>query len=205
MNTSDKHAYFFGYGSLVNRETHHFTSAHTATLTGWRRVWRHTVLRPVAYLSVMPDPHCQIDGLIAAVPGADWAALDQREGAYDRVAAAHQVTHPLPHMPEVAVYAIADGKYGDPNMPCQILLSYIDVVVQGYLREFGETGVKRFFDTTDGWDTLVVDDRANPFYPRHQRLSSHERAFVSDLLRDKGVRVTDTAAHTPNGTYWPDS
>ena len=26
-----------------------------------------------------------------------------------------------------------------------VLLSYIDVVVQGYLREFGEDGVARFF------------------------------------------------------------
>lgn len=189
----------------MNRDTHAFAPAHTATLTGWRRVWRHTILRPVAYLSVEPDPACRIDGLIAAVPGDDWAALDKREGAYDRTPAAHQVTHPLPHDPEIAVYTIADGKYGDPDGPCQILLSYIDVVVKGYLREYGEAGVIRFFDTTDGWDTLVIDDRANPAYPRHQTLTSDERAFVNDLLRDRDVRVTDKTDHTPNGTYWPDS
>lgn len=159
----------------------------------------------MAYLSAVPDPDSEIDGLIAAVPDDDWAALDHREGAYDRVAAAHQVAHPLPHTPDIALYAIAEGKHGDPDGPCHILLSYIDVVVQGYLREFGEAGVIRFFDTTDGWETTVVDDRATPYYPRHQTLNSDERAFVTDLLRDHGVRIIPEATHKPHGTYWPDS
>jgi len=48
-------AFFFGYGSLVNRATHSFNNAQPAQLTGWRRVWRHTDLRPVAFLSVQRD------------------------------------------------------------------------------------------------------------------------------------------------------
>ncbi|MEO1425117.1 MAG: gamma-glutamylcyclotransferase family protein, partial [Pseudomonadota bacterium] len=63
--------YFFGYGSLVNRATHAHDDAHPATLRGWRRMWRHTALRPVAFLTVVPAPGSRIDGLIAAVPGAD--------------------------------------------------------------------------------------------------------------------------------------
>ena len=69
-----------------------------------------------------------------------------------------------------------------------MLLSYIDVVVQGYLREFGERGVRHFFETTDGWEAPVLDDRAAPIYPRHQRLSPDERALVDDQLREIGVR-----------------
>ena len=183
------HAYFFGYGSLVNRDTHAFDGAHPARLKGWRRVWRHTLLREVAYLTVVPDSDCEIDGLIAQVPQDDWAALDERERAYDRVSAAHQISHPLPHQPEIAVYAIPRGRHGTPSTSGPVLLSYIDVVVQGYLREFGESGVIRFFDTTHGWDAPVLDDRADPIYPRHTRLSAQERAMVDDLLSDRAVSL----------------
>jgi hypothetical protein len=47
-----------------------------------------------------------------------------------------------------------------------VLLSYLDVVVQGYLQEFDEAGVAHFFDTTDGWDAPLLDDRTHPHYPR---------------------------------------
>ena len=184
-----RHAYFFGYGSLVNRATHDFAGARPAQLAGWRRVWRHTTLRPVAYLTVVPDPGAQIDGLIAPVPGADWPALDAREAAYIRAPAAHQVRHDLPHTPEIAVYTIPEGHHGAPTTAHPILLSYLDVVVQGYLREFGADGVARFFETTHGWDAPVLDDRAAPRYPRHQPPCAHARALTDAHLARVGVRV----------------
>lgn len=183
-----KDTYFFGYGSLVNRDTHEFTRAQRAQLRGWRRVWRHTSLRPVAYLTVVPDATTEIDGLIAAVPGDDWAALDERESAYDRVAASHQIEHRLTHRPEIAVYSIPEGKHSAPSQTHPALLSYIDTVVQGYLREFGEDGAQRFFATTDGWEAPVLDDRADPIYPRHRHLSAEERAFVDACLAERGIR-----------------
>lgn len=181
--------YFFGYGSLVNRLTHSYEGAELARLKGWRRVWRHTMIRPVAYLTVVPDAEAEIEGLIAPVPGQDWAALDARERAYDKVAAHHQVSHALTHSPQIAVYTIPEGKHGAPSEACPVLLSYIDVVLQGYLREFGEEGVRRFFETTDGWDAPVLDDRAEPVYPRHLPLEAHEREMVNDLLTTRGVRL----------------
>jgi len=182
-----QHAYFFGYGSLVNRATHGFEGARPARLSGWRRVWRHTTLRPVAYLTVVPDAGAEIDGLIAPVPGADWPALDEREAAYIRAPAARQVRHDLPHAPEIAVYTIPEGHHGAPDEAHPILLSYIDVVVQGYLREFGEDGVARFFETTQGWDAPVLDDRGAPRYPRHRGLSGAERDLTDALLARAGV------------------
>ncbi len=188
-----RHAYFFGYGSLVNRTTHGFGGARPARLSGWRRVWRHTTLRPVAYLTVVPDDDAEIDGLIAPVPGADWPALDAREAAYVRAPAADQVRHDLPHTPEIAVYTIPEGHYGAPTAAHPILLSYIDVVVQGYLREFGEDGVARFFDTTGGWDAPVLDDRAAPRYPRHRGLSDAEHALTdAHLARVGAPRIAAT-------------
>ncbi len=183
-------SYFFGYGSLVNRASHAFADAVPAQLTGWRRVWRHTDLRPVAYLTVVPDREAEIDGLIAPVASQDWPALDLREAAYIRQSAAHQVRHALPHRPEIMLYTIPEGRHAAPTCAHAILLSYLDVVVQGYFREFGSTGVARFFDTTQGWDAPVLDDRAAPRYPRHQGLSAAERAQTDHHLNRLGVSIT---------------
>lgn len=197
--TKHTDAYFFGYGSLVNRNTHDYLNVQHARLSGWRRIWRHTDLRPVAYLTVVPDPSSEIEGLVAAVPQAGWEALDERERAYDRVPARHQVRHDMPHDPEVVVYSIPEGKHGVPDESCPVLMSYLDVVVQGYIQEFGEVGARAFFATTDGWDVPVFDDRANPAYPRHQGLTDFERGLVDEMLVELGVSVLNTL---PNGTVW---
>ena len=185
MSLAMTHPFFFGYGSLVNRQTHTYAETHRAAVRGWRRVWRHTDLRPVAYLTAVPDDDTEIEGLIAEVPGADWADLDHRERAYDRVRAAG-VSHPLTRA-EVHLYWVPEGKHGRPDRTHPVLLSYIDVVVQGYLREYGPDGVARFFATTDGWDAPVLDDRANPRYPRHQPLSHEEHEMVDGYLDEYRV------------------
>lgn len=183
-----RESFFFGYGSLVNRATHDYSHAHVAELRGWRRLWCHTDLRPVAFLSVVPDGRTTISGLIAEVPGADWLALDEREYAYDRIACAEAVTHGLAHSPDIAVYMVPEHSHTTPTQAHPILQSYLDVVVQGYLREFGEDGARAFFDTTDGWDAPILQDRDAPRYPRHQVLSPSERRFVDDALDRVGAR-----------------
>ena len=180
---------FFGYGSLVNRDTHGFEGARTASLRGWRRIWRYTTQRQVAYLTVIRDETSTIDGLIAPVPDQDWNALDYRERAYSRIPAAHQITHTLAHQPQIAVYAIPDGLHQAPSREHSLLLSYIDVVVQGYLREFGAKGAARFFSSTDGWDAPIIDDRTAPRYPRHCSLTATETELVDDHLNDLGVEI----------------
>jgi hypothetical protein len=179
---------FFGYGSLVNRATHNYDNPHPARAHGWRRMWRQTPLRPAAYLTVVPDPGTSIEGLVAGVPDGDWAALDKRERAYDRVPAGKveaRVGGP------VAIYTIPAVKHGPTEDEHPILLSYLDVVVQGYLYEFGEAGVADFFDTTDGWESAVLNDRSSPRYSRHQVLTKEERALVDEHLFRLSVRVEE--------------
>ncbi|MEM6940165.1 MAG: gamma-glutamylcyclotransferase family protein [Pseudomonadota bacterium] len=173
--------YFFGYGSLVNRSTHDYPDAHPAELSGWRRAWVPSAAFDRVFLSVVEDAETTIQGLIAAVPGGDWRALDARERGYARLASGAAVTHPLSPAPEVAHYAVPLQDAGVVSRP-RILLSYLDVVVQGFLREFGEAGVIAFFDTTDGWDTPILNDRDAPEYPRHQALTQNETALVDDHL-----------------------
>lgn len=170
--------FFFGYGSLVNQRTHNYEQAHPARISGWRRAWRRSPSRDLCYLTAVPCAASTIDGLIAAVPNSDWAALDIRERAYLRHDATHQVSHGINHDPEVAIYAIEADAHHPPTAQNPILLSYLDVVVQGYLAEFGEAGVARFFASTDGWDAPVLDDRIDPVYPRAQSLTSTETALV---------------------------
>lgn len=187
LSTHMNDPFFFGYGSLVNRATHIYADAHPARLHGWRRCWRPTGRRPWPFLSVEQHENSTIEGLIARVPNADWEALDERELAYDR----HKVTtldHPLEGEPDTATYVVpTQNVIEDPSVA--ILLSYLDVVVQGYLKEFGEAGVRRFFETTTGWDRPVKNDRADPIYPRHQKLSATETELVESELTRLGISV----------------
>ncbi len=180
---------FFGYGSLVNRRTHDYPDATPARIEGWQRAWRRSPLRAVCFLTVVPAPGAYVEGLAARVPGGDWAALDRRERAYERRTA--QDTGPLGPR-EITVYAIAEGRHFDPTDDNPILLSYLDVVVQGYLAEFGAGGVAHFFDSTRGWQAPVLDDRAAPVYGRAQALAASERDLVDlhlDRLKVRRVRM----------------
>lgn len=183
--------YFFGYGSLVNTATHDFPDPRPARIRGWRRAWRHTDLRPVAFLTAIPDQSSEIDGMIAHVPKDDWAALDQREWAYDRVAATSAVIHDLKRPLDIAIYAVPENRHNAPSDAFPILMSYLDVVVQGYLRTFGPEGADRFFATTDGWDAPILNDRAAPRYPRHQALTPDETAFVDARLSNLAAVVEE--------------
>ncbi|WP_300037027.1 gamma-glutamylcyclotransferase family protein [uncultured Roseobacter sp.] len=180
--------FFFGYGSLVNTKTHSYPDPLPATLRGWRRAWVATPRFGVVLLTGVPAPGHAIDGLIAAVPNADWAALDAREAGYRRLSAQENIHHAHPADPEIAVYAVPRENIlpGNNHM---ILLSYLDVVVQGFDEVYGEDGVTRFFETTDGWDTPVINDRASPVYPRAQLLTPRQTALVDHHLDRLAAQV----------------
>lgn len=182
--------YFFGYGSLVNTATHDYSDPQPARLAGWQRSWCHTALRDVAFLSAVPARGVTIDGLIASVPGADWEALDAREFAYQRIPT-QSVEHPLATTPEISVYSVPQGNQNQGSTRHPILLSYLDVVVQGYHKVFGESGVADFFATTSGWDCPILDDRAAPRYPRHQLLTQMETTLVDHHLSQLDAHILE--------------
>jgi len=123
---------------------------------------------------------------VARVAGGDFAALDLREAAYDRLDAAHQVT---PAQANVVIYAISPHTSLPADADHPILLSYLDVVMQGYLREYGVAGADDFVASTDGWQAPVLDDRAKPRYARAQKLSAEERGIVDEMLSRVGSRI----------------
>ncbi|MGR3659667.1 MAG: gamma-glutamylcyclotransferase [Paracoccaceae bacterium] len=172
--------YIYGYGSLVNRGTHDY-EAHPARLQGWRRVWRHTTARPVAFLSAERHAGTTIDGLIMAAPHAD-PKLNERERAYDRHDVTEHVDHDLNQPMTIQVYAVSETRHPSTDTVHPIWLSYIDVVVQGYHQIYGPSGVQHFFETTDGWNAPVINDRADPNYPRHQQLTATETRLTDAWL-----------------------
>ena len=179
--------FFFGYGSLVNRATHHYAPAHRARVSGWKRAWRYSASRGVPFLTAVPCPATEIDGLVALVPGADWRALDEREAGYARQSAGPGLSAEA-GVDEAQIYAVPAADWA-ADIDAPIWLSYVDVVLQGYLREFGEEGVRDFMATTEGWEIPIIDDRARPGYPRHQPVSAAHRAWFDSLLADIGATV----------------
>jgi hypothetical protein len=173
--------HFFGYGSLVNRATHDYPVREIAQVHGWRRVWRHSAQRDVAFLTVEPAPGSVISGLIAEVPGADWAALDRREHAYDRLPLTDDHRTGAAAL-DLHLYHAKPAHTGPPSLRHPVLLSYLDTVVEGYHDVFGAAGVTAFFETTAGWDAPILNDRADPVYPRATPVSPQLRGVVDAAL-----------------------
>lgn len=170
----------FGYGSLVNRDTHAFTPCDKVELIGWRRNWHHPVMgrRAVTSLSIEPDDTSTIKGLRAWVAPDQVADLDAREKGYARTNV--PLFMEAQDAPQIT-YVSRAPRSGDKTYP--ILQSYLDAVLMGFLAEFGEAGVHHFVETTAGWDTPILRDRETPFYPRAVDVSSDQAAFFEDALK----------------------
>ena len=185
----------FGYGSLVNKDTlAPGTRTVRVRVAGWRRAWRHSGLTSFGRrctLTVYPDAAGAIDGIVIAQPMDTLPALDQREGQYTRHAidaGALDWLDPRPDgWPDPFVYVGNDEhrRPGDADHP--IMLSYLDVVIAGFLKTFGASGADHFVKTTDDWHVPVLNDRTAPRYPRALSLSTSERRRVDRCLAELGV------------------
>lgn len=177
-------ARFFGYGSLVNVATHSYGGVEPAEVGGWRRQWVQSKARPVSFLSVVPDPLSRIEGIIAEVGEIGWDGLDEREAAYSRTPL------PEPHS-GVQIYQAAPEHLAPPNFGQPILMSYLDVVVQGFNALYGDDGVRRFFRSTTGWETGILNDRAAPIYPRSLPMTAADTARTDAFLEDVATTVLE--------------
>lgn len=182
---------YFGYGSLVNLGSLQtpYISAHRATLKGWKRSW---LSRPrvdgsfaaddgLAFLSVVADSNARIDGLLIVDHASSLAALDKREIMYTRtpIAAEDLYFHDKPPTSGSQFLYVADEPAA--TQQTYILRSYLDVVMQGYLQQFGQDGLQRFFDSTLHFDTPIREDRESPLYPRATNLSNDEKKLFEQF------------------------
>ena len=177
----------FGYGSLVNRATlPPILNAEPLAVSGWRRAWRcssRTERGGVCALSVVPDEDCVIEGLALTFEDGYWPQITARERRYAPV--------PLAERPEIIIFrALPEvDRWGDADHP--VSLSYIDCILQGFIREFGEAGLARFVETTEGWHVPILGDRDRPRYPRAQSLDQAECDLIDRALRSVDARVLE--------------
>ncbi len=176
--------YYFGFGSLVNDETLPQNARWLrANLHGWRRAWRHPIpgSHPWAAMDVLPDPNASIDGLLVVGGGEIDAYLVQRESGYASHALAQKQFQLEQALPAEAAPCLWTSKTpAPPDEKRYLMQSYVDVVMSGYLRHFGEPGLERFVESTDNWHLPVFDDRDDPQYPRAVSLSQQERAIIKE-------------------------
>jgi len=189
---------YFGYGSLVNRATHGTRVAHAvpARLKGRARHWRARPDMPgfpAALLTVVPEEGGAVDGLLVFDDVANLAAIDAREARYERVELLPEELELLGQTPvRCTAYVYQAITYLPPHQEePKILQSYLDAVLQGFLREHGQSGVERFIRTTGNFHIAVHPDRENPVYPRAVALSTHERDYFDALLAEAGIRIAE--------------
>ena len=163
---------FFGYGSLVNLQTHQYLNPRPTKIKGWKRKWVSSNIHDIAFLSVSPCDLTILQGMRASTKNIGWKALDLRETGYIR----HNLNNN-----EMQIY-IGDPEYIDHEIKKPILLSYLDCVIQGYYQHFGKEGVKSFFKSTENWDHPILDDRNAPQYARATILSKFELNLVDEHL-----------------------
>lgn len=196
---------YFGYGSLVNQNT--LTTNHVevyrARLKGWRRTWRPRpgmgldmgatpgVMLPDGLAPSLLSAHraegFSIDGLLVIDFAVNLADVDTREFRYHRrdIALADlEFTEPGHSLGADITLHVYEARTEHPPAegPAPILRSYLDAVMQGFLREFGADGLHRFVAETDAFHTPIHEDRAEPLYPRAVRLSPAEMELFDHVL-----------------------
>lgn len=190
---SEPKAYSFGYGSLVNRDTHIFRDLYKARVRGWRRRWCHWVEAPFGTctsLTVVSDASAEVTGLVMGTPLSEHAKLNAREKGYDRIIIpSGAIDHDGPRNIEVELYQSRHQLPGNADAP--ILQSYLDTVMQGFEAEFGQDGVTDFLANTDGWETPILRDRSNPKYPRVTPLSAIDAERYDAMMSEMDVSYID--------------
>ncbi|ALN73105.1 MULTISPECIES: gamma-glutamylcyclotransferase family protein [unclassified Aureimonas] len=184
---------YFGYGSLVNKRTLRtkFLGIRRAEVRGWRRAWLPRKGQSMALLSVRPEDEAVTQGVVVYDLADHLPAVDEREAAYHRrvVMPGHIAVrgHALPDVP----LFIYEGKPEEPDAAeagAAILQSYLDAVLQGFLSLYGEEGLQRFVEETEGFETAILTDRSAPLYPRPVMLAEGEAALFDRLVSARGAR-----------------
>jgi hypothetical protein len=187
---------YFGYGSLVNE----FTWARSyqkvpAEIQNWRREWKHCVdasFGRICALTVSRELSSRIQGVFIKCSLSELKAVDNREIGYERVEMPIDdvVDRPDTLPSRLFIYRSTPASYRLGSREYPLWLSYIEVVMDGYLQTFGDAGLDRFIATTSYWATPILDDRELPKYPRARQLPVERRLlFERKLFSLPGVSL----------------
>lgn len=198
--TTDEFVGYFGYGSLVNRQTlkTKYTQAVPVQLKGWRRHWQsraagylHYSGKDIALLSVHAQSNCRLSGMLIIDRRDSLGEVDVRERGYDRQRLNRdqlelsESTGQIDIPQELFVYV---GKTEPVKQErSKLLQSYLDTVMSGYLAEYGEGDIEHLLETTVGFDRDLIADRDNPIYSRAIKPDVATAARFDAILQSKGA------------------
>ncbi|MDY8107649.1 gamma-glutamylcyclotransferase family protein [Fulvimarina sp. 2208YS6-2-32] len=188
---------YFGYGSLVNPRTLRtkFLAIRRAEAKGWQRFWQpRDPAAEMALLSVHPHAAESIHGVVVYDLADHLPSVDEREAGYNRqVIDPDALTiedAPLPGVP-VYIYEASPGASDAAEMGSAILQSYLDAVMQGFRDLYGDDGLKRFVERTEGFETRLLRDRSAPRYPRSVPLEAGEAELFDSLVDARGAHAIE--------------
>jgi hypothetical protein len=148
---------------------------------------------PAALLTVFPEQGAGVDGLLVFDEAANLPSIDQREARYERREISSgelEIFGEIPATCALFVYEAITHLPVHREEP-KILQSYLDAVLQGFLREHGREGVERFVRETRNFHIAVKKDRDKPNYPRAISLAEEEIAYFDALLQSAGVTFVE--------------
>jgi cation transport protein ChaC len=185
---------YFGYGSLVNRDTlPDYVQTAPLQLPGWQRQWKHCVATPngkVCVLTATPRLGAKIDGVLVFDSSDKIGEIDRREVGYRRESIAiNWADIPVPHgRVDTYIYVSTreHNRWGNSEFP--LWRSYAECVLAGFLDVWGPAGAERFIRSTEGWEAPMLDDRAAPKYQRAIPLRAAARKIIDGLFEAHGLR-----------------
>ncbi len=195
---------YFGYGSLVNADTvPEGTGITPGRLRGWIREWRVCGEgedgQGRCSLSVRESGETEIWGVMAVEPKTRLKDLEHRERRYGKVVAigtdfrCEVARRPGPADLFLFKASPEHKRWGSETHP--ILQSYLDCVLAGYFRHWGEAGIDHFLETTDGWHVPVLKDRETPHYPRSVVLEEGLADLIDRKLARLGLRYLTSSGN----------
>lgn len=183
-------AYVFGYGSLLQRRSREQTTGRPSgsvvpvLLAGFERGWFHPGVGWTP-LGLLRCPHSSTTGVLIPVTRQQLAAVDRREAGYQRQHVGHNhVAHQYgstPIDPALPIYTYVSPLPMPSTEHNPVLQSYQDVFLHGAL-EHGAEFAADTLETTVHWDSWIDLDRADPRYPRADRVASTVAARLDDRL-----------------------
>ncbi|WP_100643777.1 gamma-glutamylcyclotransferase [Alteromonas facilis] len=198
-----------GYGSLLSadsRERHsdHAHAAFAVSVKGFSRGWvTRAYHENQTYVGAEPASDSYLNAL--CTPIALNPKFQQRERDYQFKAVGLEQISFLEDIPSeylqrikrpgVTLWICESLDIAPASVEYPVYLSYVDTCLAGCLSHFanldeGLDAARTFLQTTHGWQH-VIDDRANPQYPRRANVSREHQHMISSLLNQHNISVRD--------------
>ncbi len=184
--------FIFGYGSLINgnnrKLTGHTGYALPIRVQGVRRSWGLAVVESgMMAVCLTLDQASYCNGMLVEVDLPELIKFDEREliHGYERGRLQNDLIASIgvDEVPTGAFWVYRKKINISSAVMTQypIFQSYVDVILSGCL-DVGLDFAREFILTTTGWETVWVNDRSSPRYPRAMKIVSRQNEIDTLLM-----------------------